>query len=308
MYSTYAEIAALINVASESHDLEFKRGDALDKISQSATRNELVRDVIALANAGGGTIIYGVEEDRNQPTALAKGIRPVTNSSVTDLQLSQIIRTGVEPVFSQFNVRCIDDPNGRIIVITVDQADTAHQCKHDQKYYHRVGTQVQPMYDYEIRDVMNRRKAPRVEASLKQHAIEMLPDRHSYVLTPMLSNVGSLTARHWLLELIVPDIVQLPTQATQLIIDRERLNTLRNHRVLEFSSDREPSLQGQTVLLPGQSIKLDEQRGYPKICAVVDEDTWHRLGRGDGDILLRLYVDDCRSVESRIAFRTWCQF
>lgn len=307
MYESHAHIAALLGVASETHDLEFKRGDALDKIDQPSFRAEIVRDVIAFANAGGGTIIYGIEEDRSHTTALAKSIWPVSNGNVTDLKLAQIIRTGVEPVFSQFNVKCIDEHGGRIIVITVDQADTAHQCKHDLKYYHRVGTQVQPMHDYEIRDVMNRRKAPHVVASLEHNATEMRAERHIYLFSPVLSNTGTLTAHHWALELIVPDIVKKSAQTPALVITRDRLKELRTHEVFEFSSDRQPH-QRQSVLLPGQCFKLNQQNGYPKIAVSVEDESWQRLQQGSGDIRLRLYVDDCRMVETVISFQEWCKF
>jgi predicted HTH transcriptional regulator len=199
LYSTFDEIDSLIGVAEENNFLEFKRGAVFDSIDQEM-KAEIVRDVSGFANAGGGTIIYGIAES-DGAKSMAKAISPVKNSKVTQLQLTQIIRSGLDPVFNEFDVHCIDVPEGgRIVVITIERADTAHQCKADHKYYHRVGPQRIAMFDYEIRDVMNRRTAPIIRIEFDKRRIVATEDIHTYELKPTLVNEGNLTARHWSLE------------------------------------------------------------------------------------------------------------
>lgn len=60
-FVTLESIVELIGKASESQFLEFKRGQALDEIDKSQIKEEIVRDVSAFTNAGGGTIIYGLD-------------------------------------------------------------------------------------------------------------------------------------------------------------------------------------------------------------------------------------------------------
>lgn len=306
-YATYADIEGLIGSAVESNDLEFKRGDELDAFDQSKSRDELVRDVSAFANAGGGTIIYGIEETKGRaPTA--GSIFPVKNDKATELRLTQIIRTGLEPVFNDFHVHSIEVPSGgRIIVITVERAGTAHQCKSDLKYYHRVGQHRPAMYDYEIRDVMNRRTAPIVIASCRVSTILRSADRHVYGLTPKLTNEGGLTAKIWALEVIFPQGGAAETQYAGIIVDKPKVAGFPRHRVLQYSSARVPPVT-TGALLPGESLELSQGNGFASIPVTVMTESYHGLEREAAPVVLRLYVDDCRMVETIIPFAEWCSF
>lgn len=64
MFTTLEDIRALIGVAAETVSLEFKDGVKLNDLTDRA-RTELVTDVTAFANAGGGTVIYGLSEDQH---------------------------------------------------------------------------------------------------------------------------------------------------------------------------------------------------------------------------------------------------
>lgn len=306
MYETFEDIEALLGAESESHELEFKRGDELDAIDQNKTKEELVRDVSAFANAGGGTIIYGIEEDKGSP-ARAAAIHPVSNEKVTDLRLTQIIRTGLEPVFSKFSVRQIDVPTGGyIFVIAVERADTAHQCKADQKYYHRVGMHRPAMYDYEIRDVMNRRTSPIVRVYYKLIQIETSSECHVYIFAPILVNEGGRTARHWVLEVIVPNIAKLDSQIHHLIKPKGELDGTPPRLVFEYACDRTVS-DRPAILLPGQSLSLSGGH-YAYLRLKVTKDTYQELEKARPAIVMRMYVDDCRMEKTVIKFDDWCSF
>jgi hypothetical protein len=308
IFSTLPDIVALLGVAVESNDLEFKRGDELDTIDQSKTKEEIVRDVSAFANAGGGIIIYGIEEDKGT-SPVASRIWPVKNEKVTDIRLTQIIRTGLEPVFNKFAVHSIEVPGeGRIFIVAVEKADTAHQCKSDQKYYHRVGQHRPAMYDYEIRDVMNRRTAAAVRVYYNVSAIDRSPDCHVYVFTPILINEGRLTARLWALEILVPSGVGArDTQDGPIILEKESSKIPPDYRIFEFSSDRIPRGR-QGILLPGQSATLGVDGGYAMIRLTVKQEIYKSLARTRPPIIMRLYVDDCRMEENVIPFEKWCNY
>ncbi len=306
MYTSYDDIQQLIGQANESNDLEFKRGDFLDNLD-SATRDEIVRDVSAFANAGGGTLIYGIEEDRSK-NSVASALFPTKNHKIDELQLTQIIYAGLDPVFKKFDVCSIDAPDGgKVFIITVEKADTAHQCKSDRKYYHRVGTSRPAMCDYEIRDVMNRRTAPLVRIQYQISTIQQDASQHVYAITPTLINEGQVTANMWAIEVILPQGGTYENLFDNLANIKERLHQYPAHGVLEFSYDRTPTKR-PAILMPGQSWSIDPQHGYKMIQLTVTEQSRRLLSRNDPPILLRLYVDNCVMQETQISFNEWCQF
>lgn len=308
MYETLEDIQALLGIACESHELEFKRGDELDAIDQNKVRDELVRDVSAFANAGGGTIIYGIAEDKRSP-ACAEKIHPVSNDKVTDIRVTQIIKNGLEPTFGRFFIRQIKVPDGgSIFVITVERADTAHQCKSDQRYYHRVGPSRPPMFDYEIRDVMNRRTAPVVKVHHAIQVIEQKAEKHVYAVIPTLINEGGLTARYWALDVIVPNAGAIVTQPVELVVEKNRIPDYPgHHHVFEYSYDR-TATRRPAVLLPGQSLALAGRNGYGEVRLTITEERHNAMSKVQAPIMYRLYVDDCRMQEFVVPYRGWCTF
>ncbi len=67
----------------ESIELDFKESKALQNVrGQKDVRYEISKDVSALANSAGGTLIYGMAEDGHVATGLDDGNDPnVVNST-----------------------------------------------------------------------------------------------------------------------------------------------------------------------------------------------------------------------------------
>lgn len=200
MYDSIEEIEALFNEEAESLKLEYKAGRVFETLS-SDVRKEFVKDVSAFANGGGGTLIIGVAEGRDGKRSIATGFDPITNAKISVEQLTSIIKSNTDPVFGEFHIKQLEHPGGRVFVIEIEQADTAHQNRLDRLYYQRTGVLSEPMFDFAIRDVMNRRTHPRVVLDftfqIVQHAIS--PESCILRAVPRLLNDGSVTARHWAL-------------------------------------------------------------------------------------------------------------
>ncbi|MDN7745915.1 ATP-binding protein [Burkholderia multivorans] len=147
MFETLDQIEALLGT-EEGISMEFKSGLTLNDLN-NGTRSELVKDVTALANAAGGTIIYGIAEQRTADgRSVADRLDPVVNQRITEDQLTMIIVSNTDPPLRGLNIRTVlVAPNSRVIVIDVEQADTAHQNRLDRRYYQRVGAISEPMYD-----------------------------------------------------------------------------------------------------------------------------------------------------------------
>ncbi|CAG9250180.1 Putative DNA-binding domain-containing protein [Burkholderia diffusa] len=311
MYDTIDAIEALFNEEAESFAIEYKSGRVFDNLS-SNVRSEFVKDVSAFANGGGGTLIIGVAEGREDERRIATGFDPVTNDRVSVEQLTNIIKSNTDPVFSAFDIRTLDHANGRVFVIEVKQADTAHQNRMDQRYYQRTGMISEPMYDFAIRDVMNRRSRPRIEVSIVIERVEQKAERHRYRVVPSLSNVGHLNASHWCLHLDRPsDVARLGPGSLWPAV-RELARVRRDgvtYTRCEFLSTVTPGNLHPTPLLPGQNISLGPACGYADLELVVDHNSWRSLmQQGEPPLRWTLYSDDCPPQEGELSFDVWCNF
>jgi predicted HTH transcriptional regulator len=173
----------------ESLSLEYKGAEALGK--SDAKKAEIVRDVSALANSSGGILIYGVaefqqREHRHRP----EKVDPVDRKEFPKEWLEQIIQS-IQPRIDGLVIEPVKIDNSSVCyVVTVPQSYTAHQAR-DHVYYRRHNFNVLPMEDYELRDVMNRRKRPKISASIFA-ARNVGGD--GYVLV-RLNNIGSVLAK-----------------------------------------------------------------------------------------------------------------
>jgi len=302
MYRTLDKVRALIDqAAAEDGRLDFKDGRALDDINDA--RGELVKDVTAFANAGGGTIVYGLGERQG---CIADRFAHVTNTRVTKDRLTEIIQSNTDPPLRGFRIEVLNDPpKGRIIVIEVDEGDTAYQNRIDKRFYHRIEATSLPMQGFAIRDVMNRRTAAIVEVRLDVHR-QLLPnDVHSYVLTPYLKNVGTRTAHYWILNIDTPITPRGLHQIPALIMDRGQVDfDVWSLRRYEYSSDRPPPLSSLR-LLPSEEKALHTGAGFAQLNVVADGHALPDLLRKAPPIRMELYVDDARKQTTMIAFDSW---
>ncbi|NCU05391.1 MAG: ATP-binding protein, partial [Chitinophagaceae bacterium] len=145
----------------ENINLDYKAADALQKTAGKKT--EISKDVSALANAAGGTIIYGMMESSDR-RHLPEKIDPVNRIEFSKEWLEQVINSNIQPRISGIVITpvTIDDSSNKVVyVVDIPQSETAHQAA-DKRYYKRFNFESVPMDDYEIRDIMNRPKHPDV--------------------------------------------------------------------------------------------------------------------------------------------------
>ncbi|MBV8036313.1 helix-turn-helix domain-containing protein [Roseateles sp.] len=145
---TQADIDALISTgAQEGQQLDFKR-DFPAQWSDSA-KAKLVADVIAFANAGGGDVIYGVDEDTE---ARASKVVPQTLANV-DQQvrtIQQIAQDQTEPRVAGVEVRAIPvavgEVTGHVVVVRIRQSWAApHRSRMNNHFHVREGVRNRPL-------------------------------------------------------------------------------------------------------------------------------------------------------------------
>jgi hypothetical protein len=311
MYDTIEEIEALFNEESESFSLEYKSGLLFNELS-SKVRGELVKDVSAFGNGGGGTLIIGVAEGRDGKRSIATGFAPVTNDNISVEQLTSIIKSGTDPVFGAFGIKVLKHSGGRVFVIEIDQADTAHQNRLDRLYYQRTGPISEPMYDFSIRDVMNRRTHPRVKLDFEIQTIqhELNLQRCVYRVVPRLFNEGNVTARHWSLSIDLPvNVVKIGAIHAGMPM-RHRGNVKHNgieYLRVELHSGPTPNNQAGTLLLPGQERQLTLDSAFAQIDLDVSKEMRVQLERNEPPLHWSFFLDDAPRKDGEIPFSNWCK-
>ncbi len=169
-------------------------------MNHDAKKAEIVKDVSAFANSSGGTLIYGIaecqqREHRHRP----EKIDPVNRREFSKEWLEQIIQS-IQPRIDGIIVEPLPlDASSACYVVTIPQSHTAHQAR-DHVYYRRHNFNVLPMEDYELRDVMNRRRRPRIRASVFASRKTNL---EGYILVK-LENIGPVLAKDYMVDLQIP--------------------------------------------------------------------------------------------------------
>lgn len=295
----------------ESQTIEFKAGAALARGDKHPS--ELVKDVSGMANAAGGLVVYGIAEEKDQHGIKAAArLDPVRDDSITADWVTQMLKGKTGPPLQLFDVHEIAVPaaegGGRVIVVAVKQAATAHQSSFDRKYYQRAGRTTEAMYDFQIRDVMGRRTGPVISISVRRFAITRTADRHQYSFVTTLSNVGALSLERWIFE------VDLPRLAFDMKLVNNVGSRMETARVGNVDVQRFTYWPGGAAgripaeLHPGQQLTLGDQIGIEGLPALVTQHNWGALDQLAPPIRWRLFMPNSQPTEGEMPFNEWCDF
>ena len=146
----------------ESIELDFKQSAALQNVREKTdVRYEISKDVSALANSAGGSLIYGMCENGHIATKLDAGSDPTV---VTKEWLQQVINTTIHRKIDSLRVNQIDlktqSPERVAYVVYVPQSMRAPYQALDKKFYKRYEFESVAMEEYEVRDLYRRGEIP----------------------------------------------------------------------------------------------------------------------------------------------------
>ena len=166
---TIEDLQSLIdNEIEESTELEYKSSFAMEN---PKWKEELAKDVSAMANANGGIVIYGIrEKEGSSGHSVPSEILPIPYKDMSKDKLSQLLSSNIRPIIEDVEITVVPfDDNGGCFIVEIPQSSTAHQNKLTHLYYIRRNAIVEVMEDYQIRDVMNRSKHPLIELEFELH-------------------------------------------------------------------------------------------------------------------------------------------
>lgn len=163
----------------EGAHIDFKR--ELPAAWDSSAKHELLADVTAFANSGGGDIVYGVNENES---AEASAICPLVLASVDQevRRLQDFILTLSEPRLPGVQVQAVSvsegGKEGHVLVVRVPQSwASPHRVKTNQHFYVREGLRKRPLDVPELRALFVRTE------SQAQRVRDFRSDRLAKVLT-----------------------------------------------------------------------------------------------------------------------------
>ena len=165
----------------ESARLEYKRELNLDTPGE---KSEAEHDAHALANSGGGTIVYGIEESTGNDGATGAGLlRPLSDGRLYE-KLNQVLDDRGNPrlIFNIYSVPAA--LGGSYLVLDIAGRRRPHQSN-DSRYYVRRGTQKRPMSEAEVAEAYRDRLLRELRSGL-----------------PLLDQAGTLSLSDDILERI----------------------------------------------------------------------------------------------------------
>jgi len=213
---TKVDLEALISdQVEENSALEYKAAEALGRTERK--KRSITKHISALANAGGGRLIFGIKEfDEEDKKHLPEKLDPVDQTQFSREWMDQIASL-VRPKIEGLKIHPVHigpGLNDYCYVVDVPQGTTAHQAS-DQRYYKRRNFEAPPMEDYEIRDVMNRISHPVLSAEVRVNSTYPFEDSHIVV---RVNNSSKVMARHYAV------VVHFPLRISSSLIFPEDAN------------------------------------------------------------------------------------
>lgn len=182
---------------SESLRLEFKscnelRPGTILRSGEARSRHnvidELTRDVTSFLNSAGGTIVYGIREDKKSRAKAIDKSNAFKEGDISPEKIVQWLRAYVQPPPMVDTYRVFEDPNDPqspwYLVIEIPQGQQAYMAR-NHKFYKRVGATCQPMEQYEVVDVMNRTRAAALDLQIKARSPYGHKDRPGWWHLPL---------------------------------------------------------------------------------------------------------------------------
>lgn len=220
-FQTAEQIQALIDHRiPESASLEYKRELPFRSRTE---RGEVLKDLTGMANGGGGTLLYGVDEEEREGSNVASAIVPLTDHSVAGA-VEDLVRDGVQPpLLAEYERIAVE--GGFVLAVDVRPSPlgpymvTAHG-KHS--YFHRSGTAASPMNERQVRD------AYALALRAREQRSEDWSSRH----LPLRPGSGTWLVISALPEVLTGDVLDMRTlQPDDLIPTDELASHLRDWSV-----------------------------------------------------------------------------
>lgn len=118
-------------------------------------KERIIKEVIAFANSGGGTLVIGVSETEDDPPR-PKAVNPIAHCGDLATHLTDVLRDGIDPTLPTSNIQAIPIQGDAGLVLIRVQASwrAPHRCRRTLRVFKRFGDQSIPIDMREIQDLV----------------------------------------------------------------------------------------------------------------------------------------------------------
>jgi len=197
------------------HDWFEVKGNRFIDISQpNVNRNwesDLSKTIGAMANTGGGYIVFGADDSPNGCILDGYGIKRDIKGNGTKKWLEDILTTSTDPFIQNINVYEFTKSSEKqltdtaLYIVEVDDSPLAPHQSRDNKYYIRTGSSSRPASHRIVLDMLGRRKNPIIQVDF---AFDLYEKERLIVLNTVLTNIGKVIAN------VVTGFLFIPNQLT----------------------------------------------------------------------------------------------
>lgn len=236
--------------------------------------------------------------------------------------MTTVITDNTSPSFTAFEVFEFPVDGGRVLVIKVKEASTAHQNLLDYRYHQRINTVSRAMADFQIRDLMSRRSSPSCDVRVHLERVRINHDDHVYRLRLELVNTGMVSMEKWWISIDVPrECLAGLTYPHSDLRSHPRFGKVARE-VDKDGSDfirfswGDPFFDGDRYILhPGQSLdfapsndSLHTQAPLPPILFEFNDGIFRSLVHRAPELRWTLYTNHGQPVSGSLPFEQWCNY
>ena len=257
---TWEDINLFItNQAQENLHLEFKSSPALRKTDKE--KREVGKDVAAFANAGGGLLIYGIEENDDHQ---ADKISFVNSKEYSEEWLTQVITHNVDRNV-QYKIDVVRPPSGKLeetiyVVKIPESSNTPHFAKGKGPVIRR-NVIVELMEEYEVRAAYHRAEQttlailePQITSQSPANTSGEILNKFAFNVVFSIQNIGRAIEKNYNLEIKLHKLVVLHSDsAYQVSFFSNHSNSEEHYEVYSFPNSS-PFFQEQIMSIP--SVRL----------------------------------------------------
>jgi len=252
------DIEKLINShAEESLNLEFKSAESLDFINpkiREKNKNELSKDISAMANSEGGIIIYGIREKDH----VAKSKSYINGNIITKERIEQVIQNRIKRSIIGLEIIPIRENkelSKSFYLIKIPESEDSPHMAHDGSFYKRNNFNVIKYMEYEVR-----REYLRTRKSILEMEFPIINDTNGnfhkkgqssighFRIWFHIKNSGKVLEENYKQEILIPKTIHNNYYKSPNPIQKYKTHTLPT--VHKFSI---PSNQ---TIFPGEQLRL----------------------------------------------------
>ncbi len=227
---TYNDLLELLNSSEfvEGHKLDFKR-ELVNK------PKDIVKYVSSFANANGGFLIYGVDDDKK-----IVGIdRTMKGKNVVEWY-NQVVSGNTEPDIFYHDPHCIDIPNSNKIIMIIEIPESTrkpHMVTGD-RYYTRLNDSSKSASHYQVRDMFmySRERKLEFESFYKKRNLDI--ESEEFMNTQLSKNVDRKPIRTSLETLPLILFSVIPKYLDEEVFkgnSKEQINWLESHQHVDVT-------------------------------------------------------------------------